>query len=202
MFVVVTAISLLVQIYSTGYMHGDSPLHAGSLRCCRCSRLSMLFLVIANNLLQMFVGLGGRRRLLVLPHRPLLGGEGELLGGDQGVHHNARRRRGLPVRDLRAVRAGSHVQHHRAQSPRRRARRDRRHGADGRRRCCCSSERSEVGAVPAPRVASRRHGRSHAGLGADPRRDDGRGRDLSASPACSCCSSMPAPRWTSSRSSP
>ena len=65
----------------------------------------MLFLVIANNLVQMFVGWEGRRRLLLLPDRALLGGERELVGGDQGVHHHPGRRRRLPVRDLRPLHA-------------------------------------------------------------------------------------------------
>ena len=53
--------------------------------------------------------------------------------------------------------------------------------------------------VPAPRLAARRDGRSDAGLGPDPRGDDGRGRASiwsGGSSRCSpptCCSSSPTP---------
>ena len=55
MFVVVTAVSLLVQIYSIGYMHGDAR-YTWFYAALSLFTGSMLFLVIANNLLQMFVG--------------------------------------------------------------------------------------------------------------------------------------------------
>ena len=58
MFVVVTAISLLVQIYSTGYMHDDKR-YTWFYACLALFTSSMLFLVIANNLLQMLVGWEG-----------------------------------------------------------------------------------------------------------------------------------------------
>jgi len=58
MFVVVCSISLLVQIYSTGYMHGDSR-YTWFYAALSMFTSSMLFLVIANNLMQMFVGWEG-----------------------------------------------------------------------------------------------------------------------------------------------
>lgn len=58
MFVVVCAISLLVQIYSTGYMHDDSR-YTWFYAVISLFTSSMLFLVIANNLMQMFVGWEG-----------------------------------------------------------------------------------------------------------------------------------------------
>ncbi len=58
MFVVVCTISLLVQIYSTGYMHGDSR-YTWFYAVLSMFTSSMLFLVIANNLMQMFVGWEG-----------------------------------------------------------------------------------------------------------------------------------------------
>ncbi|MDQ3660667.1 MAG: NADH-quinone oxidoreductase subunit L [Actinomycetota bacterium] len=58
MFVVVCTISLLVQIYSTGYMHGDSR-YTWFFAVLSMFTSSMLFLVIANNLMQMFVGWEG-----------------------------------------------------------------------------------------------------------------------------------------------
>ncbi len=58
MFVVVTAVSLLVQIYSTGYMKDDKR-YTWFYAALSLFTASMLFLVIANNLLQMFVGWEG-----------------------------------------------------------------------------------------------------------------------------------------------
>ncbi|HEV2756108.1 MAG TPA: NADH-quinone oxidoreductase subunit L [Actinomycetota bacterium] len=58
MFVVVTLISMLVQIYSTGYMHDDKR-YTWFYTALSLFTGSMLFLVIANNLLQMLVGWEG-----------------------------------------------------------------------------------------------------------------------------------------------
>jgi NADH-quinone oxidoreductase subunit L len=58
MFVVVTAVSLLVQVYSTGYMHDDKR-YTWFYAALSLFTSSMLFLVIANNLLQMLVGWEG-----------------------------------------------------------------------------------------------------------------------------------------------
>jgi NADH-quinone oxidoreductase subunit L len=58
MFIVVTGISLMVQIYSTGYMHDDSR-YTWYYAVLSLFTASMLFLVIANNLVQMFVGWEG-----------------------------------------------------------------------------------------------------------------------------------------------
>jgi NADH-quinone oxidoreductase subunit L len=58
MFVVVCTVSLLVQLYSTGYMHGE-PRYTWYYAALSLFTASMLFLVIANNLIQMFVGWEG-----------------------------------------------------------------------------------------------------------------------------------------------
>jgi NADH-quinone oxidoreductase subunit L len=58
MFIVVTTVSMLVQIYSTGYMHDDER-YTWFFAVLSLFTSSMLFLVIANNLLQMFVGWEG-----------------------------------------------------------------------------------------------------------------------------------------------
>ena len=58
MFVVVTLVSLLVQVYSTGYMHDDVR-YTWFYAALALFTSSMLFLVIANNLLQMIVGWEG-----------------------------------------------------------------------------------------------------------------------------------------------
>jgi NADH-quinone oxidoreductase subunit L len=58
MFLVVTIVSLLVQIYSTGYMHDDSR-YTWFYAALSLFTTSMLLLVIANNLLMMLVGWEG-----------------------------------------------------------------------------------------------------------------------------------------------
>lgn len=58
MFVVVTGISLMVHIYSTGYMHDDSR-YTWFFAALSLFTGSMLFLVIANNLMQVLVGWEG-----------------------------------------------------------------------------------------------------------------------------------------------
>ena len=79
MLVVVTAVSLLVQIYSIGYMHGDGS-YTRYFAYMSLFTASMLGLILANNLIMMFVfwegvgfeqvvkGLHGFRR----QHQPLL----------------------------------------------------------------------------------------------------------------------------------
>src|ERR671914_3035664 len=58
MFLVVTIVSLLVQIYSTGYMHDDKR-YTWFFAALSLFTASMLLLVIANNLLLMLVGWEG-----------------------------------------------------------------------------------------------------------------------------------------------
>lgn len=58
MFIVVTTVSLLVQVYSTGYMHDDKR-YTWFYAALALFTSSMLFLVIANNLLQVLVGWEG-----------------------------------------------------------------------------------------------------------------------------------------------
>ncbi|MFA5891119.1 MAG: NADH-quinone oxidoreductase subunit L [Actinomycetota bacterium] len=55
MFVVVTTVSLMVQIYSTGYMHGDKRF-TWYFTAINLFTGSMLLLVISSNLLQMLIG--------------------------------------------------------------------------------------------------------------------------------------------------
>jgi NADH-quinone oxidoreductase subunit L len=55
MFVVVTFVSLLVHIYSTAYMHDDER-YTMFFAMLSLFSGSMLFMVIANNLIQLYVG--------------------------------------------------------------------------------------------------------------------------------------------------
>jgi NADH-quinone oxidoreductase subunit L len=58
MFIIVTTVSFLVHVYSTGYMHDDAR-YTWFFAALSLFTASMLFLVIANNLLQMLVGWEG-----------------------------------------------------------------------------------------------------------------------------------------------
>jgi NADH-quinone oxidoreductase subunit L len=55
MFLLVTFVSLMVQVYSTGYMHGD-PKYTYFFALLSVFTASMLLLVIANNIMLMLVG--------------------------------------------------------------------------------------------------------------------------------------------------
>jgi NADH-quinone oxidoreductase subunit L len=55
MFLLVTFVSLMVQVYSTGYMHGD-PRFTYFFALLSVFTASMLLLVIANNIMMMLVG--------------------------------------------------------------------------------------------------------------------------------------------------
>src|SRR3989440_6137176 len=55
MFVVVTFVSLMVHIYSTGYMHGDVR-YTYFFAALSLFTASMLFMVLADNLLQLMIG--------------------------------------------------------------------------------------------------------------------------------------------------
>ncbi|MGQ9674534.1 MAG: NADH-quinone oxidoreductase subunit L [Chloroflexota bacterium] len=54
MLIVVTSVSLLVQVYSQGYMHGDSG-YSRYFAFMSLFTMSMLSLVLANNFLQLFI---------------------------------------------------------------------------------------------------------------------------------------------------
>ena len=180
MLVVVTSVSLMVQIYSLGYMKGDV-------------RFTWFYFVLS-----MFTGamlivvdlverdraagrLGDHGRVLVPVDRPLVRGTRELERRDQGVHHHPDRRRPDDVRVLlpdrgHRLRHDEHQRDHRGDRERRGEHGVRRGG----RPAAVRRHDRQVRAVPAARVAARRDGRPHAGERADPRRHDGRGRRLPA----------------------
>ncbi len=110
MLFVVTFIALLVMIYSTGYMHGDRR-YGWFYAIVSFFVASMLALVLADNLLMLYVGLGAGRALLdasdrVLQRPPIGGG-----GGEEGIHHNARGRCRTVDRDHHPLLADGHVRH-------------------------------------------------------------------------------------------
>ena len=61
----------MVHVYSIGYMHHD-PSIPRFMAYLSLFTFFMLMLVSADNLLQMFFGMGGRRAVLLFPDRLLV----------------------------------------------------------------------------------------------------------------------------------
>ena len=97
MLAVVSFVALLVQIYSVGYMRGD-PKYGWYFTVMSLFAASMLTLVLADNLLLLYAaweGVGFCSFLLIgfWWERRTRG-----RGGEEGVHHDAHRRRRVPDR--------------------------------------------------------------------------------------------------------
>ena len=180
MLLVVTGIGTLIHVYSTAYM-ADEPRGGVARFFCYLNLFCffMLMLVLGNNFLVMFVGWEGVGPLLVPADRLLVREEERGGRRQEGVHHQPHRRLGLRPRRLPDL---LHLRH--ARLPRRAERRRGDAGRDG-------AVRRAVGHLPAAvrrrdrqeradsalRLAAGRDGRPDAGVGADPRGDDGdRGR--------------------------
>ena len=181
MILVVTGIGFLIHVYSIGYMAHDG----GYYRFFGYLNLFvffMLMLVLANNYVLLFVGWEGVGLCSYLLigfyfHKKSAGDAGKKAFivnriGDAGfilgmlllfAHRWARC--GSPTSMPRCTRGGF--------TPERRLRHPERDGA-----AAVHRRHRQVGAVPAVCLAARRHGRPHAGLRADPRRDHGDGRRL------------------------
>ena len=110
MLAVVTFVALMVQIYSVGYMHGD-PKYGWYFAVMSLFAASMLTLVLADNLLAPVRGVGGRRLLLVPAHRLLVGEALRGRGGEEGVHHDAHRRRRFLIGIILLWDEAGHVRH-------------------------------------------------------------------------------------------
>ena len=121
--------------------------------------------------------LGAGGPLLVPADRLLVPQRLRAQGRDEGVPGHARRRPRLHGRAADHLHAGAHAGHRR-HPPGRDRRHDRLDVADAVRARPLRGRGRQVRAVPAARLAARRDGRPDAGLRADPRRDDGRGRRL------------------------
>ncbi len=185
MILVVTGIGTLIHVYSTAYMD-DEPRGGYARFFCYLNLFCffMLMLVLGNNFLVMFVGWEGVGPLLVPADRLLVREEERGRRRQEGVHHQPHRRLGLRPRRLPRL---LHLRH--ARLPRRAGRR---RGHAGRSRAV----RRAVDDLPAAlhrrhrqeradsalRLAAGRDGRADAGLGADPRGDDGHRRRLHARP--------------------
>ena len=187
----VTFVSSLVAVFAAGYMAGD-PGYPRFFALIGLFVFSMTGLVLSNNYVLTYVfweGVGVCSYLLIgfWHTRPQRGG-----GRDEGVPGQPDRRLRLRDRDLLAVVGRAQPR----PELRQRARRvdARRHAAsDGRRDLAPlllggdGQERPD----PALRLAARRDGRPDAGLGPDPRRDDGHGRRLPDRAVDAACSRSP-----------
>ena len=217
----ITGVGSLIHIYSIGYM-ADDPERRRFFAYLNLFLAAMLLLVLADNYLGLYVGLGGRRSGVVPADRVLVA---QAVGGHRGQEGV----RGQPRRRHRpGDRADGDVRHHRldllrtvSSPPRRQL--ERRH-ADRDRAAAAARRVRQVRPGAAAVLARRRDGGPHAGVGADPRRHHGHRRrvpdralrsDLrprarrpdrasSSSARSRCCSarSSAAPRTTSRRRSP
>ena len=178
MLVVVSFVSLLVQVYSMGYMEDEERFrwYYGAISLFTAA---MLGVVHRRRLAAHVHVLGGHGPRLVPAHRLLVRGRDRgRARRQQGVHGDPHRRRRLRPR------ARHHVDLDAARfqfEPRLQARRDRRMGGPDARRRRAAAVHGRDGqerAVPAARLAARRDGRPDARFGAHPRRDDGRRRRL------------------------
>ena len=91
MMLVVTFVSFLIHLYSTEFMIDDD----GYSRFFAYMNLfvaSMLTLLLANNLLLLYLGWEGVGPVQLFAHRLLVSGSGERRGRPQGVHRDPRRR--------------------------------------------------------------------------------------------------------------
>jgi NADH-quinone oxidoreductase subunit L len=94
MILVVTGVAFVIHVYSIGYMAHDG----GYYRFFGYMNLFvffMLMLVLANNYLLLFVGLGRRRAVQLPADRFLLPQEVGRRRGQEGFHRQPHRRRGL-----------------------------------------------------------------------------------------------------------
>ena len=120
--------------------------------------------------------LGRRGRLLLPAHRLLVPPDGERRRRPEGLHRQPDRRRRLPARELPGRGDVRHPDDRRGQRRRRHVRLRRGRARHDRAALPARRHRQERAAA-APRLAARRDGGPHPGLGAHPRRDHGhRGR--------------------------
>ena len=174
----VTFVSSLVAVFAAGYMAGD-PGYRRFFALIGLFVFSMTGLVLSNNYLLTYVfweGVGVCSYMLIgfWHTRPQRG-----RGRDESVSRQPDRRLRFRDRDFLAVddRAGPRPE------LRQRVERDHPGGAApwsdrGDRTLALLGGYRQEGADPALRLASRRDGRPHAGVGPDSRRDDGDGRRL------------------------
>ena len=173
----VTGVGSLIHLYSIGYMHGDSR-YSRFFAYMNLFAASMLILVLGSSFLVTFLGWEGVGLCVVPPRVVLVRAQLGRGGREESIRHQPRRRRRLPARDVPHLRLVPHARLHRA----RRRREVRVVGDRHRDRVAAPRRRGrKERADTTSSLAARRHGRTHAGVGADPRGHHGDGRHL---PAC------------------
>ncbi len=177
MVMVVTLVGSLIHLYAIGYMEHDSrPWRFFAYTNLFCA--FMLTLGPRERLPAAVPGLGRRRAVFLPVDRVLVRPSRGRPSRQEGIHHDARGRCALDagvVRDLRALRV---VLVRRGAGQRGVVAGDRGGHRDRDLAALAGWCRRQVGATTPARVVARRHGRSHAGVGPDPRRDDGDRRRL------------------------
>ena len=212
MMLVVSFVSLMVHIYTIGYMH-DDPGYTRFFSYISLFTFSMLMLVMANNFLQLFFGweaVGLVSYLLIgfwytgpAPSSPTSRRFSSIAWATSafcwGSLWCSRIRAASTMRGVRQGGRDGEADHRDLSRRSMVADHGDLHSAVHRRD-------GQIGAVPAARVAARFHGRPDAHLGSDPRRHHGDGGDLHGGahvaavravrpPRCrSFSSSVPSPR--------
>ena len=176
MILVVTFVGFFIHVYSTGYMGHDAG-YARYMSYLNLFMFAMLTLVLGANYAGAVRGLGGRRPLLVPADRLLVRQAERGRRGQEGVHRQPHRRRGLRARDvpdlLHLRQPGLPHRDGRGRAPAGGVDLDGALTAD--RPLPVRRRQRQERADPALRLAARRHGRPDAGLGPDPRRHHGDG---------------------------
>ena len=134
----VTGVGSLIFLYSIGYMHGD-PNFGRFFAYISLFAGSMLLLVTGSNYLLTFLGWEGVGLCSYLLIAFWFERSTAAQGGEEGVHHQPRRRRRVPDRDVHPHRRVRHARLRRDREPRRRAPRAR---SSPRSRSCSCSRRS------------------------------------------------------------
>ena len=110
MILVVTGIGFLIHLYSTAYMHEETPPeYARYFAYLNLFAAFMLVLVLASNFLVMFVGWEGVGLCSYLADRLLVSEAVGRRRGEKGVHRQSHRRRGVHPRRAAGVRPVRHA---------------------------------------------------------------------------------------------
>ena len=189
----VAVVALLVQVYSTAYLRGD-PRYASYAAVVSLFTAAMLLVVVSADLLVLFVGW----EVMGICSSLLIGHHWEQADARAGAV------KAFVVTRVGDVAAAARRAAARAWTPARsRIPEVLAAGPVHRRPLLLAARRGrrQVRAVPAARVAARRHGRSDARLRAHPRRDHGRRRGLPGRAAVAGVRGLAGRRWPPSRRS-
>ena len=170
----VTGIGALIHLYAIGYMHGD-PKFSKFFLYLNLFAFSMLMLVLGENLLVTFLGWEGVGTcsyfLIAFWHTR----ESAATAGKKAFVTNRVGDFGFMLAMFLAFQAVGSLSYS-VDQPRRRGRRAGAVDGDGHRRPAVPRRHRQERPAAAVLLAARRDGGPDAGVGADPRRDDGHGR--------------------------